>query len=53
MTPNGPYNFEASGFAERNGVQDRSDRSRRRANSAAWSFTKSAMLVGISPVSLS
>jgi hypothetical protein len=34
------------------GVQDRSRRSHRRVNSAAWSFTKSAMLVGVSPVSL-
>ena len=50
----GPYNFKASGFAwsRGTGVQDRSSRSHRRVNSAAWSFTKSAMLVGVSPVSL-
>jgi hypothetical protein len=33
-------------------IEDRSRRSHRRVNSAAWSFTKSAMLVGVSPVSL-
>ncbi len=39
-------------LVEGTGVQDRSRRSHRRVNSAAWSFTKSAMLVGVSPVSL-
>jgi hypothetical protein len=40
------------GAVEGTGVQHRSRRSHRRVNSAAWSFTKSAMLVGVSPVSL-
>jgi len=44
-------NFRAR-LVEGTGVQDRSHRFHRRVNSAAWSLTKSAMLVGVSPVSL-